>query len=77
MAEKKKKDPTTPRVPAIDAETFVKTWQKAKSAGEARELLGAGASGRAQRMRKAGVKLKEFPAGRKPLDVKGLNALIK
>lgn len=80
MSEKKAKAPKTekaPRLPTISPEDFVTGWQKCSSLAEAREKLGAGASSRAGRMRKAGVKLQEFAPGRKAIDVKALNALIK
>lgn len=82
MATKKKggggengegRKPTGPSIPAVD---FVKAWQAAGSLEEARKTLGDGASSRAARMRKAGVKLKEFAGGGRKLDVAALNALI-
>lgn len=76
MSEKKLKKPAAPRGPTITPEAFVVGWQKCESLAEAREKLGNGASSRAGRMRKAGVKLKEFAPGRQPIDAKALNALI-
>lgn len=77
MSEKKTKKPSAPRGPTVSPEDFVVGWQKATSLAEAREKLGSGASSRAQRMRKAGVKLQQFAPGRMPLDVAALNKLIK
>ena len=80
MSEKKtKKAPAekAPRGPTISPEEFVVGWQKCETLAEAREKLGSGASSRAGRMRKAGVKLKVFAPGRSPIDAKALNALIK
>jgi len=77
MSEKKtKKAPSAERAPTITPADFVVGWQKCASLTEAREKLGSGASARAQRMRKAGVKLQAFASGRTPIDVKALNALI-
>jgi hypothetical protein len=82
MAEKKKAEkkdgtPRAPRSPSVAPEVFVAEWQKCESLADAREKLGNGASSRAQRLRKAGVKLRAFAPGRHPIDVKALNALIK
>lgn len=76
MAEKKTKKAVAPRGPMISPEDFVVGWQKCGSLAEAREKLGNGASARAGRMRKAGVKLQQFAPGRLPIDAKALNALI-
>jgi hypothetical protein len=79
MAEKKAKKSGEPRKtpePSVPATEFVQKWQGAKSLADAKTLLGDGASSRAARMRKAGVKLKEFAGGGRKLDVAGLNALI-
>lgn len=74
---RKPRDPNKPAAPVVPAATFVKTWQGATSLAEARATLGAGASSRAARMRKAGVKLKEFSGGGRALDIAALNALIE
>jgi len=81
MAEKKSKSAngtprTTPNKPAVPAMEFVKTWQASASLDEAKAKLGEGASSRAARMRKEGVKLKEMPGGGRKLDVAALNAII-
>lgn len=78
MASKTKKngEPRAPAGPKVPAEEFVVAWQAAESLAEARTKLGPGASSRAARFRKAGVKLKEFPGGGRRIDVKALNALI-
>lgn len=77
MGTKKIKNDGAERTPTVSAEEFVVAWQAAENLAAAKETLGAGASSRAQRMRKAGVKLKKFPSSRAPIDVKALNALIK
>ena len=67
---------------AIANNVFVKAWTKADSVAEVAELLDmttATATARACVLRKAGVKLKSFPRGRKAgstLDIDALNALI-
>ena len=63
--------------PKLGAEDFVKAWQAAESSAEAAATIGPGAPSRAARYRKAGVKLKVFEGGRKAIDSKALNALIK
>lgn len=82
MAEKKKAAPRKPRDPnapprvVISNEEFVVKWQAAATLADARAALGNSASGRAGRLRKKGVKLKEFSGGRSAVDVGALNALI-
>lgn len=79
MAEKAKKKNGEPRkapAPSVPAEEFVVAWQAAATLSEAKEKLGDGASSRAARLRKAGVKLKKLSSGRGKLDVDALNDLI-
>ena len=62
-------------------EVFVETLQKASSMKEACEKLGVSSvaiSTKATALRKAGVKLKKFPSGRKsaPVNVDSLNTII-
>ena len=76
-AERKPVDPNAKRAGALTPEEFVMAWQKCESNAQANEAIGLGASARAARLRKAGVKLRKFSPGRAPLDVKALNALIK
>lgn len=79
MADKAKKKNGEPRkapAPSAPAEEFVVAWQSATSLTEAKEKLGGGASSRAARLRKAGVKLKKLSSGRGKLDVAALNDLI-
>lgn len=73
---KKNGEPRKPPAPSVPAKDFVMAWQAATSLAEAKSKLGGGASSRAARMRKVGVKLKEFSGGGRPLDVAALNALI-
>jgi biotin operon repressor len=64
----------------IGSEDFVATFAQAKSTGEVAEKLGlskASVHARASALRKAGVKLRRFPRGRKSVvDVAALNELL-
>ena len=64
----------------VAVEDFVTAFAQAKSAGEVAERTGlskASVQVRASALRKAGVKLKRFPRGRKTtLDVAALNDLL-
>jgi len=66
----------------ISHEDFVRIWQAANSAEEARDAMGLSYSGctqRATQLRKRGVRLKKFAPGRGPgvseVDVERLNRL--
>ena len=63
----------------VSDEDFVVGWQAATDAADAADTLGiseAAAAGRARRLRKLGVALKEFPRKRRSVDVEALNALL-
>ena len=64
----------------VAVEDFVVAFAQAKSAGEIAEKLGlskGSVHARASALRKAGVKLKRFPRGRRTaLDVAALNDLL-
>ena len=79
MAKKKSESngaPRSPAKPSVPVESFVVAWQACATLAEAKEKLGDGASSRAARLRKEGVKLKEMAGSRKKIDVAALNALI-
>lgn len=64
----------------IDVETFVVTWSSKENILQVATALGCSVSnvrGRANRLRKKGVKLREFPSmgGGRHLDVARLNKL--
>lgn len=66
------------RKPKVSNEDFVVAWQRGESIDAVAKALGchvSGVRGRANRLRKAGVPLKEFPRGRQRIDVQALKAL--
>ena len=63
-----------------DYEQFVRVWQAASGVKEVADAFGVTPSSarvRAYRLRRAGVKLKRFKPGRRPLDVERLNRVIE
>lgn len=63
-----------------ETKEFVLAWQRAKRYSEILARFGANASSRASKLRRAGVRLKRFPKGRrdgrKHYSVRALNDLI-
>lgn len=79
-AKKTENGSSTPKTP-YPYETFVKNWTKATSTSEVLAMTGLSRSNVAsvvQRLRKAGVKLKQMPrSAARPIDVAALNKIIK